>query len=74
MDENRLDQHKFRGRPPYWCINVSDKVPEEYWTTERDPTSETHPGEPVLHHGRRLEIWGLTAWYLNIFMRAVGMW
>jgi len=74
VDEKRLHRHHFRGRPPYWCVNVSDKVPKQHWTTPRVlPFSTSENGDDV-DRGKRLEIWGLTAWYLNLFTRAVGLW
>ncbi|CAG7846918.1 SubName: Full=Uncharacterized protein {ECO:0000313/EMBL:CCA71376.1} [Serendipita indica DSM 11827] len=73
-DERRLTRHNFRGRPPYWCVNVSDKVPEEYWTTPRVLPDEPSLEEGGVDRGRRLEIWGLTGWYLHLFMRTVGLW
>lgn len=74
MDSNRLSAHHFRGRPPYWCINVSDKVPEQYWTTPRILPTEALDMEDGVDRGKRLEIWGLTAWYLNLFMRRLDLW
>ncbi|KIM32887.1 hypothetical protein M408DRAFT_326600 [Serendipita vermifera MAFF 305830] len=73
-NEKRLDQHHFRGHPPYWCVNVSDKVAEEYWTTPRRLPTEVAGDEEAIDRGKRLEIWGLTAYYLNQFMRGVGLW
>lgn len=73
-DEKRLYEHNFRGRPPYWCVNVSDKVAEEHWTTPRRLPTETSGGEYTIDRGERLEIWGLTAYYLNLFMRGVNLW
>src|SRR5947209_5976508 len=73
-DTERLYQHQFRGRPPYWCVNVSDKVDEKYWTTPKILPSETAEGAEVVDRGKRLEIWGLTGFYLNHFLRAVGIW
>jgi hypothetical protein len=72
-DTTRLYQHRLRGRPPYWCINVSDKVPEEYWTTPRILPSDDE-GEDAIDRGKRLEIWGLTGFYLNRFLMTVGIW
>lgn len=71
-DTSRLHQHHFRGRPPYWCVTVSDKVPEQYWTTPRVLPFEK--GDEPEDRGRRLEIWGLTGYYLNLFMRKMTIW
>ncbi|PVG03130.1 hypothetical protein CPB86DRAFT_723615 [Serendipita vermifera] len=74
VEESRLHEHQFRGRPPYWCVDVSDRVSEEYWTTPRILPTETTLGETEVDRGKRLEIWGLTGWYLNLFMRSIGLW
>jgi hypothetical protein len=74
VEENRLHEHQFRGRPPYWCVDVSDRVSEEYWTTPRILPSDMTLGDVGVDRGKRLEIWGLTGWYLNLFMRSIGLW
>lgn len=69
LDEKRLKEHQFRGRPTYWTVNVSDKVSEEYWTTP-----ELLPGEEESRGEAQLIIWGLTGFYLNLFMKLVKLW
>ncbi|KIY52924.1 hypothetical protein FISHEDRAFT_28428, partial [Fistulina hepatica ATCC 64428] len=49
----RIGQHRFREGRPYWTIDVSDLV---VGGTGDTPHS-------------RLEIWGLTGWYLTLLMR-----
>lgn len=73
-DTDRLYQHYFRGRPPYWTINVSDKVPEPYWTTPGVLPGEPEEGENAVDRGKRLEIWGLTGYYLNRFLKVMEIW
>jgi hypothetical protein len=77
-DERRRRHHQFRGRPAYWTINVSDKVDPVHWTSPlylpgeqpHGQTSDAVAGEREV----RLEIWGLTGWYLNLFMRVMKLW
>jgi hypothetical protein len=78
-DQRRLRHHQFRGGSAYWTINVSDKVDPAYWTSPlylpgEQPHGQT--GELADTGGRqaKLEIWGLTGWYLNLFMRVMKLW
>ena len=78
-DERRLRHHQFRGKPAYWTTNVSDKVDPVYWTSPLYlPGEQPHEqaGEFAVADKRqaKLEIWGLTGWYLNLFMRVVKLW
>lgn len=68
LDEKRLYQHRFRNGIPYWTVNVSDKVSQEYWTSPRLLPGETED------RGPRLEIWGITGWYLSLFLRRMRLW
>jgi len=64
----RLRAHLFRDLQPYWAVDVSDRV---------DTAVETAPEvADEVGGGRegRLEIWGLTGWYLSLFMRVMGTW
>jgi len=69
VDPSRLRRDVLPHRPPYWAVNVTDKLQDAYTAPQSgavcvdgrlqsDDTSE--PG---------LEVWGLTAAYLNIFMK-----
>ncbi|KAG8220877.1 hypothetical protein J3R82DRAFT_2374 [Butyriboletus roseoflavus] len=61
----RLRPHQFRGGRPYWAIGVSDLVPPGgLWES-----SDT-PGQSEVHSGR-LEVWGLTGWYLSLLMKVL---
>lgn len=78
-DERRLRNHQFRGRPAYWTINVSDKVDPVYWTSPlhlpgEQPLGQTGEFTVAGERQAKLEIWGLTGWYLNLFMRVVKLW
>ncbi|KAN0088553.1 hypothetical protein V8E55_005610 [Tylopilus felleus] len=59
----RLRPHQFRGGRPYWAIDVSDLVP----TGGSWESSDTR--EPSQINGGRLEVWGLTGWYLCLLMK-----
>ena len=54
----------FRATNPYWAIDVSDIVEDFEWAS--DPS-----GRPKVGDGReeRLEVWGLTGWYMSLFMK-----
>jgi len=72
VDPSRLRRDVLPHRPPYWAINVTDTLQEAY-TSHPAPQSNgegmdarrqsDHTSEPGL------EVWGLTAAYLNIFMK-----
>ncbi|KZP01618.1 hypothetical protein CALVIDRAFT_532396 [Calocera viscosa TUFC12733] len=72
FESNRLRIHEFRGYTPYWAIDVTDKVRGlglewEKWGGEDEVGGSGRPG------GRGLEIWGLTGWYLNVFLKRIGL-
>ena len=63
----RLCLHMFRGSAPYWAIDVTDLVTGVHgvdWagTTPVDEVGGGREG--------RLEVWGLTGWYISLLMRA----
>lgn len=66
---SRLRPHLFRGRSPYWAITVSDLV-DPIWIPEKESGVIDEVGG-----GRagRLEVWGLTGWYLNVLMKALEL-
>ncbi|KAH7929121.1 hypothetical protein BV22DRAFT_1003470 [Leucogyrophana mollusca] len=59
----RLKTDLFRGQKPYWAVEVSDLVQGVEWA----PNPDNHP---EIGGGRdgRLEVWGLTGWYLSLLM------
>lgn len=65
----QLRTHLFRGNSPYWAITVSDLV-DPIWIPEKESGVIDEVGG-----GRagRLEVWGLTGWYLNLLMKALEM-
>ncbi|KAF8582715.1 hypothetical protein K439DRAFT_1303008, partial [Ramaria rubella] len=68
LDPTRLRPHLFREMQPYWTIDVSDKV-----NVDQSQTKET-AGEIGDRRENRLEVWGLTGWYLSLLMRALEVW
>ncbi|KIJ55408.1 hypothetical protein M422DRAFT_24012 [Sphaerobolus stellatus SS14] len=68
LTTRRLRSHLFRDLRPYWAVDVSDKIDT---TVDIGPeiTDEVGGGR-----AGRLEIWGLTGWYLSLLMRALGVW
>ncbi len=69
----RLRSHRFRGQQgvPYWAVDVTDLV------TGNGRVHEKGAEEVVdeVGEGRdgRLEVWGLTGWYMGLLMEALGM-
>lgn len=63
---SRTRMHQFRGESPYWAVDVTDRIGDTVRWTKEAPEDEVGGGR-----GGRLEIWGLTGWYLNLFMRAL---
>lgn len=74
IDAVRLRQHRLPNRPPYYAIDVTDLIdqtgdallPLAPWVGEDDASSGGDPGIP------KIEVWGLTGWYLYQFMRRIG--
>ena len=79
----RLRAHLFRGERPYWAVDVTDIVSS---SAVKDGDSskggekkrmewsgETDIDEVGGGRGGKLEVWGLTGWYLNLLMRALRM-
>ena len=74
----RLHSYMFRGARPYYAISVADivagsgavhtdnadGVAEVRWMNDPEPRDEIGGGKEG-----RLEVWGLTGWYLNALMR-----
>jgi len=65
-DLRYLREHEFRESTPYWACDVTDLVaPEVDWSNAgANPKDEVGGG-----FDGRLEVWGLTGWYLNLFMK-----
>jgi nudix motif 8 len=60
----RIRPDMFRATSPYWAIDVSDLV--QGFEGVNDPVE--HPEVGGGKEGR-LEVWGLTGWYMSLLMR-----
>jgi nudix motif 8 len=79
IDPRRLRIHKLPHRPPYYALNVTDRVnvgenvvplhvPGSFGGgEEREVLGDPDAVVP------RIEVWGLTGWYLNQFMRRLNV-
>lgn len=76
----RQHQYLFRGATPYYAIDVSDIMTAHdigqvvssdgqiAWASDPEERDEIGGGREG-----RLEVWGLTGWYLNVLMRILGI-
>lgn len=71
----RLHSHLFRGSRPYFAIDVSDLAVSPNaahvandidWASDPQQRDEIGGGREG-----RLEVWGLTGWYLSAFLRVL---
>ena len=76
----RLHHYLFRGQRPYHAVDVSDIVVahDDGVVVSSDgqvPWASDPDGRDEIGGGRegRLEIWGLTGWYLDVLMRTLGV-
>jgi hypothetical protein len=65
----RLRPYKFRGGVPYWAVDVSDLVGKGEGQVEWAKFT----GQDEVGGGQdgRLEVWGLTGWYLTTLMKVL---
>ncbi|KAI5995661.1 hypothetical protein EDD15DRAFT_2509570 [Pisolithus albus] len=66
----RLKPSLFRASRPYWTIDVSDLVPRRVQTQ-----GDIDHGHDLVERTvtEKLEVWGLTGWYLSLVMEAPGI-
>ncbi|KAI0343085.1 hypothetical protein BDW22DRAFT_1356657 [Trametopsis cervina] len=76
----RLHEYLFRGGTPYFAIDVSDIITNHAagevvsssgpvaWASDPEQRDEIGGGKEG-----RLEVWGLTGWYLNLLMKTIGV-
>ncbi|KZV72212.1 hypothetical protein PENSPDRAFT_576481 [Peniophora sp. CONT] len=68
-DSSRLRNHLFRGGEPYSTVDVTDLITGVDWAKQGStPVDEVGGGR-----AGRLEVWGLTGWYLSGFLHALGV-
>lgn len=77
---SRLHEYMFRGSTPYYAIDVSDIITAHEegsvvssdgpvaWASDPAQRDEIGGGKEG-----RLEVWGLTGWYVNVLMRALKL-
>ncbi|KAI0629171.1 hypothetical protein C8Q77DRAFT_1161353 [Trametes polyzona] len=78
LSPTRMHSYLFRGARPYYAISVADIVrgphavhsdgAEVQWIDDPEQRDEIGGGREG-----RLEVWGLTGWYLSAFMRILGV-
>jgi len=73
-EPRRLRPYLFRGKRPYWAVDVTDIVRSaEGFSETSDITSisteAVRGGTQYDEVGCRLEIWGLTGWYLSLLLQ-----
>ena len=59
----RLQVHHFRGEQPYWAVEVSDLIKSAIQIQSSHPNGDGAK--------EKVEVWGLTGWYLYQFMKAL---
>lgn len=72
VDTNRLRQHNLPNRPPYHAIDVTDLIVQT--NDALLPPTLSGTGDEVDSRAavRHVEVWGLTGWHVNKFMRRLG--
>ncbi|TBU54666.1 hypothetical protein BD310DRAFT_935243 [Dichomitus squalens] len=83
VSPTRLHSYLFRGARPYHAVSVADLIAgpgavhsdqgpgdqaEVRWIVDPEQRDEVGGGREG-----RLEVWGLTGWYLNVFLRTLGV-
>ncbi|KAF7356871.1 hypothetical protein MVEN_01022900 [Mycena venus] len=64
---SRNRQYLFRNKRPYWAVDVSDLVSgEDELPFISESIEKTLEDEVGGGRGGRLEVWGLTGWYLEL--------
>lgn len=61
ISPTRVRNSHYRKQEPYWVIDVTDMVQPETVTNGTDVQGASGSG--------RIEIWGLTGWYLSLLMK-----
>lgn len=75
-EPRRLRLYLFRGKRPYWSVDVTDLVRPVEGFSEADGTTsvnavygKTQYDEVGSGKEGRVEIWGLTGWYLSLLLQ-----
>jgi hypothetical protein len=69
---SRLRSSLFRGERPYWVLDVTDIVSQH---VDVEPPRPGRDGEYEVGAGveGKIEVWGLTGWYISLLMRKLGV-
>ncbi|KAG2011691.1 NUDIX hydrolase [Coprinopsis cinerea AmutBmut pab1-1] len=69
---SRLRSSLFRGERPYWVLDVTDIVSQH---VDVEPPRPGRDGEDEVGAGveGKIEVWGLTGWYISLLMRKLGV-
>ncbi|KIO26526.1 hypothetical protein M407DRAFT_24244 [Tulasnella calospora MUT 4182] len=70
VDQDIIRPHAFRGFTPYYAVDVTDEAHAAGIDSPAPTDVDEEGGSP---RPGRLEIWGLTGWYLNLFMRTMDL-
>lgn len=75
---SRMRSYLFRGRRPYTAIDVTDLIQlgvgEQVGPTaisNEERVRDNVDGVTISDTQERMEVWGLTGWYLSLVMRAL---
>lgn len=70
ISPTRVRNSQFRGQQSYWVVDVTDMV-QSTITAETVTTRTTEDMKDELGPGvdGRIEVWGLTGWYLSLLMK-----
>jgi nudix motif 8 len=70
----RLHSKMFRGERPYWTIDVSDIAWDGHAViADIEETKYRQVSESSTERHDRLEVWGLTGWYLSQLMKVMNI-
>ena len=68
ISPNRIRNSLFRRQEPYWVVDITDMV-QPTIMAETVTTRAEEEIKDELSDGRRIEVWGLTGWYLSLLLR-----
>lgn len=70
VNPSYIREHAFRGGEPYYAIDVTEEIRTSGVQWSPSPGIDEVGGSDI---DGRLEIWGLTGWYLNVFLKIMGL-
>ncbi|KAJ7035645.1 NUDIX hydrolase domain-like protein, partial [Mycena alexandri] len=69
---SRSRAYMFRNEHPYWAVDVSDLVPGEGQPFVSESLEKPQMDEVGAGGEGRLEVWGLTGWYLGLLAKRLS--